>query len=131
MQPQFRLFHADERRRLGIAKDRQQAKIAQRPVGEPVRWNREIPFMQEDLHRAPVRVYLEIRDAFVEFAQFLKDRALGGGKLGFDPIQDQTEIGKILLQYIAPHVRRLGRAKDRVAAETPLAVNPDTLVTLC
>ena len=42
VQPQFRLLDGDERRWIGIDKDRQQAKVAERSIGHTTRGNGEV-----------------------------------------------------------------------------------------
>ena len=114
MEAEFGLFKADQRRRLGIAEDGEQAEIAQGAVRETRGGDTEVSFGEEDLNRATLHGYVEVVNTVVKILQSVQYGSFGDRKSSSEPIQKQTKIREILLQDVIPHIRLLGLPENGV-----------------
>src|SRR6185437_6293016 len=121
MQPEFRLLDAYQRWRIGVAKDGQQAEIAQRAVGQAGRRNGDPAFVQEDLDRATLDLNVVILDVVVQCLECRKHTCLDR-RVTPQSVEYQAEIACVRLQGVIPQIGLLRQSRRGIAAKAPLAI---------
>src|SRR5579862_201918 len=104
MEAQLRLLQADQRRRVGIAEDGEQAEVAQRAVRKAGSGDGEVSLREEELDRPALHADVEVLHALVQVAQLLDDGALRL-RVAAELVEEEAQVREVLLQAVTPRVR--------------------------